>query len=264
MAFKGVVGSGRWLLAVGGAVLLVVSAARADALKLAGSCLVLDYDTNFPAGRQPQTRYEWSGACRGGYASGPGVLKAYWDEQLDEMTVGTLVQGRLEGHAVTTNPAGYRFEGRYEAGRRRGYGVYTGVNGRGLHFRYVGNFEAGAPQGHGSEVLSNGERYEGDFVGGLRAGHGVQTGISPQGLAYRYEGDFDQGGWSGHGVLTWANGDRYDGIFRQGNRNGPGVFSHVDGERLLAEFRDGEPSRHGPMILVQQGALLGAGAANAD
>jgi hypothetical protein len=231
--------------------------AFADDFKLAGTCLVLDYDRNFPAGQPVQTSYAWSGTCAAdGMAEGRGSLRAFWNGHLDELTTGTMLRGRLEGFAVTTSPNGFRFAGHYRDGRCNGGGSFSGRNRAGLSWRYIGNFVNGLADGQGVETLGNGERYEGSFVAGRRSGQGVQSGPGVAGVAYRYEGGFVDGQWSGHGVLSWANGDRYEGEFRAGTRQGQGVFTRAGGERYAGEFFDGQPAANGSVYLVQENPLF--------
>ena len=222
--------------------LALAPAAQADAFKLGGRCLVFDYDTNFPAGSTHTSSYQWTGACDAeGYATGAGTLQAFWDKQLDEVSVGTLVKGRIEGRALTTTPSGVRFEGAYSHGRRTGYGVATGKGKAGLVIHYEGGFVDGRADGYGVETLSNGWRYEGEFVHGHRDGHGIETGSIPPGIRYRYEGDFAAGFWSGEGSLQWSTGDRYVGSFKQGKCDGYGTWTWENGKQYRGLFVQGQP-----------------------
>ena len=242
-----------------GLVLLLALAptAWADDFKLGGSCLVFDYDTNFPAGSTHSSSYRWTGACDAeGYATGPGTLQAFWDGRLDEASVGTLVRGHIEGHAVTTTPQGGRFEGAYREGRRTGYGVATWIGKAGLVMRYEGGFVDGQADGYGVETHGNGWRYEGEFVHGRRDGHGIETGLTPPGIRYRYEGDFAAGSWSGQGRVQWSTGDRYMGNFKQGKCDGYGTWTWVSGKEYHGLFVQGRPQRQDPLASAGGGVAM--------
>jgi hypothetical protein len=155
------------------AVLLVLlgssKIALADNFKLGGECIVFDYDSNFPVGTSLVSTYHWSGACdHAGFAAGPGELQSFWNARADELSVGTMVAGRLEGGVVTTGANGGRFEGTYSHGLRTGRGVYTLTRDSHVLVRYEGDFVNGLAQGHGVESVAGVRVFEGEFVRGAR------------------------------------------------------------------------------------------------
>ena len=97
----------------------------------------------------------WSGACAGGPASGPGTLEIRWTDnnepRLDRF-VGTLRDGRPEGHGVFVWANGTRHDGEWHGGLRQGLGITTWPDGD----RYEGNWREDRPDGLGELLNSTG------------------------------------------------------------------------------------------------------------
>ena len=91
----------------------------------------------------------WEGACENEKGSGPGVLAYhYWED--DETTstatyTGTLVDGKLEGHATADYSNGHTFTGNFKNHLRDGYGTFKWADGR----SYVGQYQNDQLHGHG-------------------------------------------------------------------------------------------------------------------
>lgn len=79
---------------------------------------------------QPGETVRWSGACEGGFATGPGVTEWFENGQATEIVEGGRVAGHLQGKGVQTTAEGGRFEGSWKDDRRNGPGVYTAPDGR--------------------------------------------------------------------------------------------------------------------------------------
>jgi hypothetical protein len=167
----------------------------------------------------PGETVSWSGACKDGFADGPGIRK--WTLSGDRpgsTTEGTFTAGKLEGQGVA----------KYAGGK------------------YEGAFRADSPNGKGVFTSADGTVYTGDFVDGLRSGKGVT--VFPDGK--RYEGEFESNYWNGKGVLTWPNGDRYEGDFLRGSQTGKGVLITA-GIRREGDFLDGKPVKPGVIAWSQ-------------
>jgi hypothetical protein len=246
-----------WSLLLGLGLVLTCAQALAADFKLAGNCLVYDYDRNTPAGSVIQTSYQWDGACdAGGFATGQGSLRALWNGRPDEDSTGTMVAGRLEGRARTTSASGYVFEGMYQAGERRGHGILVRTRQQDLVYRYVGEFSGGVPSGHGVLDRADGRHYVGAFRAGEPDGRGVETGSRGTDGRYRYEGEFVGGKWSGHGVLSWARGDRYEGEFRAGKCEGRGAWVWRSGQHYEGWFANGLPDGWGKFTAVDGSVII--------
>ncbi len=156
---------------------------------------------------------QWSGACKGGVAEGPGVLTVKHsipDEQGDvEVRIeGQYIGGKLNGRTLVTYDDGSRFEGEMKDGIRHGHGRYTSPG----KSYYDGDYRDGAWWGHGVMVFDK----------------GCSTCDLP---GSRYEGEFVNYKFQGAGIFTKANGDRYEGAWGNGLPNGPGTYTWDNGTK---------------------------------
>lgn len=165
----------------------------------------------------PDATIGWTGACKDGKASGPGVLTTFRAGQLVERDEGEFVDGKQAGHGV------------------RDY-----VNGR-----YVGNFRDGLFDGKGVYISSDGMRYDGEWKNGNFEGHGKLTFAS----GLRYEGQFRANTFSGLGSMILPNGARYDGEYLLNTPHGRGVYKNANGSIYAGQwvygcFSDGSRTAH--------------------
>jgi hypothetical protein len=167
----------------------------------------------------PGETVSWSGACKDGFADGPGIRKWMLSDKPGSTTEGTFVAGKLEGQGIAKSSNGGKYEG---------------------------EFRGDSPNGKGVGTSADGTVYTGDFVDGLRSGKGVT--VFPDGR--RYEGEFADNLWNGKGVLTWPNGNRYEGDFVRGSLTGKGVMISA-GVRREGDFLDGRPVKPGVIAWSQ-------------
>jgi hypothetical protein len=109
----------------------------------------------------------WSGACKDGFADGPGILQ--W--QPGSRTEAPFVKGKPSGKGSSVSASGGRFEGTFVDGEPSGKGVYTWANGD----RYEGDFVDGKLTGKGIHISAAGARYEGEWLDDKRNGNGTQV-----------------------------------------------------------------------------------------
>jgi hypothetical protein len=121
---------------------------------------------------EPEESVRWSGACKGGFASGPGVTEWVEHGLVTERTEGERTGGHLQGRGVQTLANGDRFEGSWKDDRREGEGAYVAADGR----SYVGGFKDDRFDGFGVMTDARGGRYEGGWKAGRRNGQGSYTG----------------------------------------------------------------------------------------
>ncbi len=152
----------------------------------------------------------WSGACKDGLLTGPGVLQLLQDGLVDATYQGSFWQGQLSGPGVGTLRDGTR---------------------------YSGNFTNSEFAGEGTMIWPNGDRYQGHWTAGKRTGHGELTRTSGE----HYEGDFFNNLYDGHGVMHYADHSSYDGSFSLSKRVGQGTQINADGTRYVGEFRNDRP-----------------------
>jgi hypothetical protein len=122
---------------------------------------------------EPDEAVRWSGACEGGYASGPGVTEWMEHGLVTERTEGTRVAGHLQGAGKQASANGDRFEGMWKDDRKEGYGAYTAASGA----SYVGDFKDDKFDGHGVLTDPRGATYDGAWKAGRRNGQGTFKGV---------------------------------------------------------------------------------------
>jgi hypothetical protein len=121
---------------------------------------------------EPDEGVRWSGACKDGFASGPGVTEWIEHGLVTERTEGVRVAGHLQGRGVQTLANGDRFEGSWKDDRKDGRGSYAAAAG----WTYTGEFKADRFDGMGVLTDGKGGRYEGAWKAGRRNGQGSYTG----------------------------------------------------------------------------------------
>lgn len=122
---------------------------------------------------EPDEAVRWSGACEGGFASGPGVTEWMEHDLVTERTEGTRVAGHLQGAGKQTSANGDHFEGNWKDDRKTGYGAYTAATGQ----SYIGDFVDDQFEGHGVYTDARGNQYDGAWRAGRRNGQGTYTGV---------------------------------------------------------------------------------------
>jgi hypothetical protein len=120
---------------------------------------------------EPGEGVRWSGACEGGFASGPGVTEWVEAGLVTERTEGVRIAGHLQGKGVQTLPNGDRFEGSWKDDRKDGEGTYASAEG----WTYTGGFRNDRFEGHGVMTDRQGDRYDGAWKAGHRNGQGTYT-----------------------------------------------------------------------------------------
>jgi hypothetical protein len=111
----------------------------------------------------PGETVSWSGACKDGYADGPGVMQWMREGTPLHRVEGAFTSGKPNGKMISVSPNGDRYEGDYLDGKRTGVGVITNAKGD----RYEGAFVDGKREGAGELSLATGEHYKGNFVKAL-------------------------------------------------------------------------------------------------
>jgi hypothetical protein len=148
----------------------------------------------------------WSGACKDGYAEGPGIVQWQHGDKPGSRTEAPFIKGKPSGKGSRVSSNGGRFEGSFVDGEASGKGVYAWPNGD----RYTGDFAHDAPAGVGVLERTDGDRYEGDFVDWKRTGKGVGTTSA----GTRYEGEWLDDKRNGTGTQIFADGSRYTGQWK--------------------------------------------------
>lgn len=159
----------------------------------------------------PGEELSWSGACKDGFADGPGVLVLRAGRgQPDTKYEVTLVHGEISGEGTRTASDG----------------------------KYIGTFKDGIPDGKGYFKFLKGVQYEGDVADGRP--NGVGTMVWPD--RSRYDGQWKDGERDGAGHMIFAIGGSYDGQWKKNRFNGKGVLTYAgSGRRYEGEFRNGHP-----------------------
>ena len=142
-----------------------------------------------------QKKFTWSGACKDGYADGPGTLEWFVGSKLTSHKEGSMTRGALQGEGYIRWADGTQYEGglrkstphgegieqlldktRYEGGWKNGLkegaGSIVYANGG----SYAGQWKAGRFHGRGKAIYTSGKAIEGQFAYGLRVG---QASVAP-------------------------------------------------------------------------------------
>jgi TonB family protein len=147
---------------------LGVSAAPAFAAgKLIGpsDCRAMSFDMDKPG------KVTWSGACKDGFADGPGELVWSIGNGIPGKFKGTLNRGQAEGPGYLEDSNGDQYDGNFQAGLYEGAGIKLKLDGD----EYNGEWKAGEAHGQGMRVYATGGRYDGQWVAGERHGKGKAT-----------------------------------------------------------------------------------------
>ncbi len=164
----------------------------------------------------------WSGACKDGFADGPGILA--WNDAGDSQRriEGTLVKGDARGEAKLT------------------YQPKNDTRGGGSkRTSYEGTLRDGRPDGLGFFQYAHGDMYE----GGVAAGEPHGTGIYLNADRSRYEGEWVDGKRQGHGKATFASGGSYDGTWKNDKFDGFGTIVYAGVPRTWqGTFIEGRPA----------------------
>lgn len=148
-------------------------------------------------------KVEWSGACKDGFADGPGTL-AWNDADNGQRRIeGTLARGVVAGEAkLTYMPK----KDPRDQGKKRS--------------SYEGTMRDGRPDGQGFFRYADGDMYEGGVAAGEPHGAGIYLGLNRT----RYEGQWVDGKRRGHGKATFATGGSYDGEWKDDQFDGVGTI----------------------------------------
>jgi hypothetical protein len=165
----------------------------------------------------PDETIGWTGGCKDGRASGPGVLTIFRAGKLVERSEGEFLDGKQGGHGSRDYPNG----------------------------RYVGTFKDGLFEGEGSFVGADGMDYTGEWKSGNFDGFGTLS--FPSGI--RYEGHFRANTFNGFGSMVRPDGSRYDGEYLMNTPHGTGTYRSADGSIYAGQwnhgcFRQGNRTTH--------------------
>ncbi len=165
----------------------------------------------------------WSGACKDGFADGPGTL-AWNDADASARRIdGKLVRGVVTGEAKLTWAADKAtrgtdqdrdsYEGTLRNGQPDGQGFFQFADGA----MYEGGVAKGLPQGAGIRVEADRSRYDGNWVDGKRDGKGNATFA----MGGSYKGDWGNDSYHGVGTIVYAGAPRtWQGRFKDNRPEG--------------------------------------------
>ena len=111
---------------------------------------------------QEDETVKWSGACRGGYIDGKGVLEWHIRGRLEERYEGDMKNGWAEGVGTFVSRQGMRYQGEWKRSQQDGKGVSQGADGS----AYDGEWRAGKPHGWGTFTRPDGESITGEWEDG--------------------------------------------------------------------------------------------------
>ena len=171
-------------------------------------------------------RVSWTGACKDGYAEGPGVLA--WNDADDNKRriEGTLAHGGIAGEATLI----------WDKDDRRN--------------RYIGLLRDGQPEGQGFFQYANGDMYEGGVARGKPEGAGIQVDADRS----RYEGQWRDGRRHGQGRATFTRGGSYDGEWKDDKFDGTGTIVYAGTPRTWqGRFVDGRPDTVAAPVVAAAG-----------
>lgn len=186
----------------------------------------------------------WSGACKDGFAEGPGKLA--WNDADDgrRRLEGTLSKGIVTGEAKLTWAADKNtrgtdqdrdsYEGTLRSGQPDGQGFFQFADGA----MYEGGVAKGQPQGPGIRVDADRSRYDGSWVDGKRDGKGKATFA----MGGSYQGDWSRDSFHGNGTIVYAGAPRtWTGRFKDNRPDGVAA-PVIATERVHYVAREGMPT----------------------
>lgn len=158
-------------------------------------------------------KLRWSGACKDGYAEGPGILEWYVRGMvLTPRYEGSLKRGRMHDvNAYYRDPEGNQYEGGFAEGEHHGMGIEQ----RADLTRYEGHWKDGWREGSGKITYSEGGSYEGQWLGGR---------------------------FHGAGKAVYTSGKVVEGQFAYGVPAGQQPIKHVKPEKEYALSTDAAPT----------------------
>lgn len=156
---------------------------------------------------QPQTeqRATWSGACKDGYADGPGAIQWFRQDQPGTRYEGMVARGQPQGDGIIQFPNKLRYQGDFKDGKRDGAGMLIYADDSTLKAAFRQNRIAGP-------VL---RRYRNGST---------------------YEGGWGEKGPEGAGKLSFALGGSFDGHWHLGKPEGDGEIGYPGGATLKGVF----------------------------
>ena len=179
------------------------------------------------------SKVSWSGACKDGFADGPGSL-AWNDADNSQRRIdGSLAKGIVAGEAKLTYTS--------RKDERDGGNPRTS---------YEGSLRDGLPDGQGFFQYADGGMYEGGVTAGERHGTGIYLGVERS----RYEGQWVDGKRQGHGKATFATGGRYDGEWKNNLFDGVGSIVYAGTPRAWqGNFVEGRPADVSKPVIAKAG-----------
>jgi hypothetical protein len=173
---------------------------------------------------KPGTTVSWSGACRGGFAQGSGILEWFVNEVRVEKEDTQFKDGREVGQSHVTFPNGSQMQADFQDGNR----VHLKIQFLdGTHAEWF--FPDGGQIGQGTIIWATGGQYSGSFIDGQL---------------------------SGQGKLTYPNGNIYTGTVKSGKPDGQGNLVHTNGIREVGTFSNGSAVRVN--VYNEMGVLIGS------
>ncbi|MNM18950.1 MORN repeat protein [compost metagenome] len=153
---------------------------------------------------------DWNGACKDGYASGPGALQWSLAGKETERYEGTLSKGTPEGKGIAQWADGSLHDGSYRDGLLHGAAIIVFADKNKL----VARFEQGRVAGDVKFFAPYGDRYEGAWQeGATSAGWPEGSGTMVFALGGSYKGQWHQGKPHGDGEILYPNGQVLKGRF---------------------------------------------------
>lgn len=152
---------------------------------------------------------EWSGACKDGFAEGPGKLSWHSWNKGKHTIEGKLLRGKISGEAKLTYKVGV-YTGTVRNGVPHGQGYFEFADERGW---YEGGVDNGRREGYGIQLNIDRSRYDGQWKNDAEHGKGRATFAA----GGSYDGEWKNGRFDGKGVIVYAgSGHKYEGLFADG------------------------------------------------
>ncbi|HEU4853260.1 MAG TPA: hypothetical protein VFT37_14010, partial [Telluria sp.] len=117
--------------------------------------------------------FEWTGACKNGFADGTGVLDIKRGKMVVLHYKGEIRDGQLHGKGFMRRKDNEEYEGDFANDNPHGFGVATSRSGR-----YEGEWKFGRREGKGKMVFTLGGEYEGEWKNNRFHGLGTAKYIS--------------------------------------------------------------------------------------